>query len=184
MANEGYHEPIDELTDATRDMHRAITSLMEELEAVDWYNQPAGTFYARASQPILTGATTTIYEAAADSSNEYLANLPGSAIPQHVIRTGGSNVVGLQAAGAITAGVEFQIAATATLNDAELFTDGARSGTGDQSLTMPTTAVTFNVGSSRVETAHFNGHIAEIRYYKVRKDNQFLEDLSNGLIPE
>lgn len=39
MANEGYHEPINELCDETRDMHRAITSLMEELEAVDWYNQ-------------------------------------------------------------------------------------------------------------------------------------------------
>jgi ferritin-like protein len=39
MSNEGYHEPINELTDETRDMHRAITSLMEELEAVDWYNQ-------------------------------------------------------------------------------------------------------------------------------------------------
>jgi ferritin-like protein len=39
MANEGYHEPIDELAHETRDMHRAITSLMEELEAVDWYNQ-------------------------------------------------------------------------------------------------------------------------------------------------
>ncbi len=39
MANEGYHEPISELSIATRDMHRAITSLMEELEAVDWYNQ-------------------------------------------------------------------------------------------------------------------------------------------------
>jgi ferritin-like protein len=39
MANEGYHEPIDNLKDETRDMHRAITSLMEELEAVDWYNQ-------------------------------------------------------------------------------------------------------------------------------------------------
>lgn len=39
MSNEGYHEPIDELSDKTRDMHRAITSLMEELEAVDWYNQ-------------------------------------------------------------------------------------------------------------------------------------------------
>jgi hypothetical protein len=35
MANEGYHEPIAELSDETRDMHRAITSLMEELEAVD-----------------------------------------------------------------------------------------------------------------------------------------------------
>lgn len=39
MANEGYHEPIDSLSSETRDMHRALTSLMEELEAVDWYNQ-------------------------------------------------------------------------------------------------------------------------------------------------
>jgi len=39
MANEGYHEPIDELRGVTRDMHRALVSLMEELEAVDWYNQ-------------------------------------------------------------------------------------------------------------------------------------------------
>lgn len=39
MANEGYHEPVEELTDEARDLHRAIISLMEELEAVDWYNQ-------------------------------------------------------------------------------------------------------------------------------------------------
>ena len=39
MSNEGYHEPVTELSDETRDMHRAIVSLMEELEAVDWYNQ-------------------------------------------------------------------------------------------------------------------------------------------------
>lgn len=39
MANEGYHEPVDELSDESRDMHRAIVSLMEELEAVDWYQQ-------------------------------------------------------------------------------------------------------------------------------------------------
>jgi ferritin-like protein len=41
MSNEGYHEPVGELSDETRDMHRAIVSLMEELEAVDWYNQRA-----------------------------------------------------------------------------------------------------------------------------------------------
>jgi ferritin-like protein len=40
MSGVGYHEPIDELSDQTRDMHRAIVSLME-LEAVDWYNQRA-----------------------------------------------------------------------------------------------------------------------------------------------
>ena len=39
MSNGGYHEPINELSDETRDMHKAIVSLMEELEAVDWYNQ-------------------------------------------------------------------------------------------------------------------------------------------------
>ncbi len=39
MANEGYHESINELSTETKDMHRAIVSLMEELEAVDWYNQ-------------------------------------------------------------------------------------------------------------------------------------------------
>ena len=41
MANEGYHEPIEQLSHDTRDMHRAIVSLMEELEAVDWYRQRA-----------------------------------------------------------------------------------------------------------------------------------------------
>ena len=39
MANEGYHEPAEKLSAETMDMHRAIVSLMEELEAVDWYNQ-------------------------------------------------------------------------------------------------------------------------------------------------
>ncbi len=39
MSHEGYHEPVELLSAETRDMHRAITSLMEELEAVDWYNQ-------------------------------------------------------------------------------------------------------------------------------------------------
>ncbi len=41
MSSVGYHEPIEELSDGTRDMHRAIVSLMEELEAIDWYNQRA-----------------------------------------------------------------------------------------------------------------------------------------------
>ncbi|AJE20850.1 ferritin [Azotobacter chroococcum] len=39
MSSVGYHEPSEELSAETRDMHRAIVSLMEELEAIDWYNQ-------------------------------------------------------------------------------------------------------------------------------------------------
>ncbi len=41
MASNTYHEPIDLLSGDTRDMHRAIVSLMEELEAIDWYQQRA-----------------------------------------------------------------------------------------------------------------------------------------------
>lgn len=43
MANDGYFEPTQELSDETRDMHRAIISLREELEAVDLYNQRVNT---------------------------------------------------------------------------------------------------------------------------------------------
>jgi hypothetical protein len=33
----GYHEPTSSLPAEVLDLHRAIASLMEELEAVDWY---------------------------------------------------------------------------------------------------------------------------------------------------
>ncbi len=39
MANEDHNEAGKGLREETRDMHRAIISLTEELEAVDWYNQ-------------------------------------------------------------------------------------------------------------------------------------------------
>jgi ferritin-like protein len=39
MASEGLHEQRDLLDEATVDHHRAMTSLAEELEAIDWYDQ-------------------------------------------------------------------------------------------------------------------------------------------------
>ena len=39
MGSEGLHEPVELLGEETIDRHRAITSLVEELEAVDWYDQ-------------------------------------------------------------------------------------------------------------------------------------------------
>ena len=41
MASDTYHEPLELLSRDTRDMHRAIVSLTEELEAIDWYQQRA-----------------------------------------------------------------------------------------------------------------------------------------------
>ena len=40
MANSaGYHEPEGKLRPETQDNHRALTSMQEELEAADWYDQ-------------------------------------------------------------------------------------------------------------------------------------------------
>ena len=39
MASEGFNEPIEKLSPEPLDRHRAIVSIMEELEAVDWYDQ-------------------------------------------------------------------------------------------------------------------------------------------------
>lgn len=51
MPSAGYQEPVSELSDEARNMHRAIVSLMEELEAVDFYNQRANV----CKDPELTG---------------------------------------------------------------------------------------------------------------------------------
>jgi ferritin-like protein len=40
-ASQGFHEDEKVLSQRTKDLHRAIVSLQEELEAVDWYQQRA-----------------------------------------------------------------------------------------------------------------------------------------------
>lgn len=39
MGSEMLHENPEKMGEETVDQHRAIVSLMEELEAIDWYNQ-------------------------------------------------------------------------------------------------------------------------------------------------
>ncbi len=53
MSSVGYQEPIEELSTKTRDMHRALVSLMEELDAIDNYNQRANVCADTALKAIL-----------------------------------------------------------------------------------------------------------------------------------
>jgi ferritin-like protein len=39
MGGGTYHESLEKLTPKTLELHRALISLIEELEAVDWYQQ-------------------------------------------------------------------------------------------------------------------------------------------------
>jgi uncharacterized protein len=41
MPSQGIHIPLERLTRRTAHLHYALASLMEELEAVDWYRQRA-----------------------------------------------------------------------------------------------------------------------------------------------
>jgi ferritin-like protein len=39
MCAEAYHEPFEIITEEGRDHHRALVSMIEELQAIDWYHQ-------------------------------------------------------------------------------------------------------------------------------------------------
>lgn len=41
MSSTAYHEPPELLSSETKEMHRALVSAIEELEAIDWYQQRA-----------------------------------------------------------------------------------------------------------------------------------------------
>ncbi|RKY81795.1 ferritin [candidate division KSB1 bacterium] len=49
----GLQESEGKLSDKVKDLHRAIVSLVEELEAVDWYNQRAEVCRDKELQNIL-----------------------------------------------------------------------------------------------------------------------------------
>ena len=53
MSSESLHAPRDRLSKKTISMHQAISSLMEELEAVDWYRQRADDCEDEALKDIL-----------------------------------------------------------------------------------------------------------------------------------
>ncbi|HEY6462521.1 MAG TPA: encapsulin-associated ferritin-like protein [Polyangiaceae bacterium] len=54
MSSENYHEPQELLSEPTRNLHRAIVSLCEELEAVDWYHQRAEACSDDALRAVIT----------------------------------------------------------------------------------------------------------------------------------
>lgn len=52
-ASQGYHEAEEKLSPDTKDIHRALVSLQEELEAIDWYRQRADATENEALKAVL-----------------------------------------------------------------------------------------------------------------------------------
>jgi uncharacterized protein len=56
MATEQYHEPADELSQDVRTFARMITSLIEEAEAISWYEQRISIEKDRQAKAIMQNA--------------------------------------------------------------------------------------------------------------------------------
>jgi len=54
MGGGSYHEPSEKLSKKTLELHRAINSLIEELEAIDWYQQRVDATEDEGLREILT----------------------------------------------------------------------------------------------------------------------------------
>ena len=56
MPTEQYHEPPDELSDKVRTFARMMTSLIEEAEAINWYEQRISVEKSREARAIMQNA--------------------------------------------------------------------------------------------------------------------------------
>jgi hypothetical protein len=56
MPTEQYHEPPDELSQETRTLARMLTSLIEEAEAINWYEQRISVEKDAAAKAIMHNA--------------------------------------------------------------------------------------------------------------------------------
>ncbi len=56
MGFEQYHEPADELPEKTRTFARMIVSMIEEAEAINWYQQRIAVEKDRAAKAIMRNA--------------------------------------------------------------------------------------------------------------------------------
>ncbi len=72
-----YTEPYDALDEKTREISRAITSLREELEAIDWYNQRVSTSADQSLSEIMAHNRDEEIEHACMTLEWLRRNMPG-----------------------------------------------------------------------------------------------------------
>ncbi len=153
---------------------------------VSWYNSTASTMYMVINVQNATAGNERLWSIHDNSASDRwdmirasVDNAQSTYRSDDGTQRGSLTVVD----GLLTLNTSLHSVSACAEDDFEVFVEGTRAGTGDQAVTPLMTGVSdLNIGSLYDESNNFNGHIVEIRYYNVRKDNQFLEDLSNGLI--
>lgn len=140
-----------------------------------WYNDGgAGTFYAQGSQPVILGNDHLFAISDGTADNRILILQNGSNVTQHFISDGGVTQADLIDSANWADGIEKKAALAFAANDAAAYTDATQTGT-DGSVILPTGLNVLYVGANQTGIARWNGHIAKIKYWDVRKTDAFLQ---------
>lgn len=148
---------------------------------ISWFTTTAGTFFARGSfqaadavarniMVLDDGGTTDqfVMELDADENINFTTT--------HNADTDGAS----NGAGVISVNREFRVSAAFADDDVIAYVDGTSSGA-DATAAIPLgdTMTTLRIGADSAGN-NFDGHIAEIAYFNVRKTNTFLDNMSTG----
>lgn len=165
----------------------SVTRNADEVSTTDvsWANANFGTFFANVRQPFLDTSALVFSLSGATPFTDFIRTLTSAGkISTEVVNSADTDGSILDP-DALVANVAKRFAMAYADDDMATSFDGAAALT-DATVGVPLSAAfaKFAVGARARVTpdVQWNGHIAEIRYYNVRKDNQFLEDLSNGII--
>ncbi len=178
--NDGASFPTSQIETTTASVTRNADVV--STSDVSWYTEATGTLYLEGRAN--SGVDGVLLQLSDGSNNNriQLAKTSNDNSEARYVSGSGTVAVPVITNSWDTAGAHRTVTAYAA-NDFHLFTDGT-AATPDTDGAVPVSIDLFRVGTTHDSARVFNGHIAEIRYYNVRKDNQFLEDLSNGLISE
>ena len=150
---------------------------------VSWFNQTAGTWFAKTRFPYTQAGTTRIFQIDdGGTSDRHILNFDTSENINFSSVTSVGDAGSLTGTAVIAANTDALVSVAYADDDLQHYVDGIAE-TPDTTVTHPVndTLTTLRIGSDH-SGGQLNGHIKEFRYYNVRKPNQFLEDLSNGLI--
>ncbi len=145
---------------------------------LSWFNADGpGTFYVQASQPGVAPNAFLLAISDGTSNNRIVMLQNGVNKTQFFMADGGDTQVGLNDLVDWAADTEKKAAFAFATNDAASYTDGTQTGT-DSSVTLPSGLDVFYAGAGETGAAQWNGHIAEIRYWDIRKPNKFLQEIT------
>lgn len=153
---------------------------------MSWFNPNVGTIFATIRQVSAVNQDESIIDIGDGSNNNrFLLKRRQVSELRFTSRAGGVSSTTLNQGSVFVLDTPISVAMSYAVDDFELFVAGTRTGTGDQLGALPTGINALGIGSRAGTSSEiFNGHIAELRYYNIRKPNQFHQDHSGGLISE